>query len=87
MFKSQQKRLLAQGAGCMIERVSMLTNTSSQRFIPLDADTFCEGFDAWRKGKLIQDCFPTLSAEDREFIKTGITPEQWDAMVASTEEE
>ena len=28
---------------------------------------------------LIQDIFPNLSADDREFIKTGITPEEWDA--------
>lgn len=84
MFKSQQKRLVAQGAGCMVERVSMLTNTSSQRFIPLDAETLHAGVDAWRAGTLIQDAFPTLSADDREFIKTGITPEQWDNMGAES---
>ena len=28
----------------------------------------------------IQDIFPNLSADDREFIKTGITPEEWDAV-------
>jgi len=28
----------------------------------------------------VQDAFPHLSADDREFIKTGITPEEWDAM-------
>lgn len=28
---------------------------------------------------LIQDIFPNLSADDREFIKTGITPEEWEA--------
>jgi hypothetical protein len=31
-------------------------------------------------GGLIQDAFPNLSADDREFIKTGITAESWDAM-------
>jgi len=25
----------------------------------------------------IQDCFPNLSADDREFIKTGITADEW----------
>ena len=29
---------------------------------------------------LIQNAFPNLSPEEREFIKTGITPEEWDAM-------
>ena len=28
----------------------------------------------------LQDAFPDLSPEDREFIKTGITPEEWEEM-------
>lgn len=33
----------------------------------------------WRKpGNLIQDVFPELSADEREFLMTGITPEEWD---------
>jgi hypothetical protein len=32
---------------------------------------------AWQKGVLIQDAMPNLSADDREFIMTGITPEEW----------
>jgi hypothetical protein len=33
---------------------------------------------SWRRGdKLIQEAFPELSDDDREFIKTGITPEEW----------
>ena len=34
----------------------------------------------WEKGGLIQDIFPYLTPEEREFIKTGITPDEWDAM-------
>jgi len=26
----------------------------------------------------IQDCFPNLSADEREFIKSGITAEEWE---------
>ena len=34
---------------------------------------------SWRRGdKLIQEAFPELSDDDREFIKTGITPEEWE---------
>lgn len=32
---------------------------------------------AWEDGQLIQDAMPHLSADDREFIKTGITTEEW----------
>ena len=34
-------------------------------------------FDAWNGGKMVQDAFPTLNADEREFIKTGITPQEW----------
>jgi hypothetical protein len=26
----------------------------------------------------LQDCFPNLSADEREFIKTGITADEWE---------
>lgn len=29
------------------------------------------------KAKLIQDEFPNMKAEDREFLMTGITPDEW----------
>lgn len=29
---------------------------------------------------LIQDIFPDMKAEDREFLMTGITPAQWNEM-------
>ena len=35
--------------------------------------------DAWRNGELIQRAMPNLSADDREFLITGITPEEWEA--------
>jgi len=37
---------------------------------------------SWRKGGVIQDHFPELSAEHREFLMTGITPEEWAAAFA-----
>ena len=37
--------------------------------------------EAYAAGALIQNAFPNLSASDREFIKTGITAESWEAML------
>jgi len=34
--------------------------------------------DKWVAGMLIQDAMPNISADEREFIMTGITPEEWD---------
>lgn len=31
----------------------------------------------WQDGELIQNAMPELSADDREFLMTGITPEEW----------
>jgi len=35
---------------------------------------------AWRSGMLIQDAFPELSAEDREFLISGLCPDCWNAL-------
>lgn len=37
-------------------------------------------------GWLLQDAFPNLSADEREFYKTGITGEEWDQMFGGAEE-
>ena len=33
--------------------------------------------EAWQNGTHIQNAMPNVPAEDREFIMTGITPEEW----------
>ena len=35
------------------------------------------GFDRYNNGELIQRAFPYLSADEREFIKTGICADCW----------
>lgn len=46
-----------------------------------------EQFLAWKNGKLIQRAFPLLSADDREFIMTGITPDEWEATFKEEEDD
>jgi len=38
-----------------------------------------------RDDKLIQEAFPFLNPDEREFLLTGITPEQWDAIFGKEE--
>ena len=38
-----------------------------------------EQLSSWESGTLIQNAMPHLSADEREFIMTGITPEEWDS--------
>ncbi len=37
-----------------------------------------EQLDAWINGTLIQNAMPHLTPDEREFIMTGITKEEWD---------
>ena len=43
-----------------------------------DINVTQEQLDAWMEGALIQNAMPNVSAADREFIKTGITAEEWE---------
>lgn len=56
-----------------IIRVSQLTGVRHEREISVTE----EQLYAWQNGMLIQHAMPDLSTEDREFIITGITPEEW----------
>lgn len=45
----------------------------------MDLDITQEQLDAWNNGtQLIQEAFPHLNADEREFILTGITTPEWD---------
>ena len=43
------------------------------------------GYKAWNAGTLIQNAFPNLCADRREFLITGFTPEMWDEFVGPGE--
>ena len=36
---------------------------------------------AWKGGMLAQDATPNLSADEREFVMTGITPYEWEEYI------
>jgi hypothetical protein len=57
-----------------ITKVSGLTGKTHTREINVTQ----EQLDNWNSGTLIQRAMPHLSADDREFLKTGITPEEWE---------
>lgn len=44
-------------------------------------------YAAWVEGELLQNAFPGLAPGLREFIKTGVTDEEWDAMMGPEPEE
>ena len=58
-------------------KVSTLTGKSNTMVIPKTMEEVVEGL---KSGKLIQDAFPDLTPDQREFLLTGITPEEWDEL-------
>lgn len=52
----------------------------------LDLDITEEQVATWQSGVLIQNAFPNLNADEREFLMTGITAEEWEAMFEGEEE-
>jgi hypothetical protein len=59
-----------------VTRKNPFTGQMLTREIPVTEEQLM----AWQDGELIQNAMPNISAEDREFIKSGITAEQWEEM-------
>ena len=56
-----------------ITKTSPFTGLSHTQEINVTA----EQLNAWQRGALIQNAMPNLSADEREFIMTGITSDEW----------
>ena len=61
-----------------ITRTSRLTGKTSV----MDLNITQAQLDAWVDGELVQNAMPQLSAEEREFLMTGITPAEWNSVFA-----
>lgn len=59
----------------ILRRTSLISNKVNE----MDLDITQEQLNRWRRGEKIQNVFPHLTADEREFIMTGITPEEWKA--------
>ena len=64
-----------------VTKVSGLTGVTHQR----DIDVTRERLIRHANGELIQDVCPTLSAEDREYLISGVTREEWRRFAACQE--
>ena len=57
----------------MITKTSPFTGTTCTKEIPVTISQL----EDWQSGTLIQQAMPNISANDREFIMTGITAKEW----------
>jgi len=64
-----------------ITRKSILSGETRTREI----DVTQEQLDLWQSGTLTQTALSHLSADDREFIMTGVVPEEWEIFNEDTD--
>lgn len=68
----------------------LITRTSivSGKTRTLDLPITQEQMDLWEGGRLlIQNAFPNLTPDQREFILTGITQDEWDELWREEDEQ
>jgi hypothetical protein len=63
-----------------VARQSPFTGKLNVMKLNISEQEYTRRLEKWMGGELIQNAFPMLSAGEREFIKTGITPKEWDEM-------
>jgi hypothetical protein len=63
----------------LITRKSMYSGKVNTMDLPITDEQIAR----WESDTLIQNAFPNLNADQREFLMTGILPEEWDEMFPS----
>ena len=66
----------------LVTRRSILTNEEHS----LELNVTDEQMRRFEAGEKVQNVFPHLSADHREFILNGITPEEWDQKMGKDDE-
>ena len=56
-----------------VTRTSLFTRKRNTMRLPIDRASF----GRWLGGNLIQTVFPDLTDDQREFLMSGATPEEW----------
>ena len=65
----------------LVGRKSIITGVKSE----MEIDVSEKQITLWMEGELIQNVMPNLSPDEREFLMTGITPAEWNEMVAQSD--
>lgn len=58
----------------IIQRTSILSGIARE----MDLDITQEQIDQYNSGQHVQNAFPNLNEDEREFFISGITKEEWD---------
>ena len=66
-----------------ITRTSMISGNTNT----MELDVTQEQLTAWENGMNIQQAMPQLNADEREFVKTGMTPTEWEELFGEEEDD
>ena len=67
----------------LITRTSLFSGKTNTLDLPVTEEQFA----VYRGGVLIQDAFPNLNEDQREFIMTGMLPDEWEELFEDNDEE
>ena len=57
----------------LITRTALISGNINSMSLPITE----EQYTAWEQGTLVQVAMPHLTPDEREFVMSGITPEEW----------
>lgn len=60
----------------IIRRVSVISGVVHEMDLPIQYGDL----ERWKRGALVQDAFPYLTPQQREFLLSGTTQEEWDTL-------
>lgn len=66
-----------------VTKRSVVSGAENTRIMTITQDQYSD----WMAGMLIQDAFPHLTPDEREFLMTGIMPDEWANEIATQGEE
>ena len=61
-----------------LTKKSILTGIEHTLDLPITEEDYYKGVIDHNNGTYIQSAFPTLNADQREFVLSGITIDEWD---------
>jgi len=70
-----------------VTAISDMSGAQSTMDLNITPEDFKYGLTVWQDGELIQNAFPMLDAGEREFLKTGVSLSEWDAMFNGFDDE
>ena len=62
----------------IVGMVSQMSSKYNEITLPMSKEEFEERNERFLEGEHVQDAFDNLSKELREFVFTGITPDEWE---------